>query len=78
MTTRTTKEILSDLTINITRISGDIEHIKEKVTDNNNQLKTVNGRVRKNEVAISWIKGIGSTITFILGIVLAWFKIGDA
>ena len=38
----------------------------------------MNGRVRENEKQISWMKGIGSTITFILGSVLAWFKIGDS
>ncbi len=78
MKTRSTKEILSDLTMHVTRISGDVEHIRDKVNDNNNQLIRLNGRVRENEKQISWMKGIGSTITFILGSVLAWFKIGDS
>ena len=78
MKTRSTKEILSDLTMHVTRISGDVEHIRDKVNDNNNQLVRLNGRVRENEKQISWMKGIGSTITFILGSVLAWFKIGDS
>ena len=77
MTTRSTKQNLSDLTIHLTRISSDVEHIKEKVNDNNSQLKILNGRVRKNEVSISWIKGIGATITFILGSILTWFKLGE-
>ena len=72
MKTRSTKEILSDLTMHVTRISGDVEHIRDKVNDNNNQLIRLNGRVRENEKQISWMKGIGSTITFILGSVLAW------
>ena len=78
MKTRSTKEILSDLTMHVTRISGDVEHIRDKVNDNNNQLIRLNGRVRENEKQISWMKGIGSTITFILGSILAWFKIGDS
>ena len=78
MKTRSTKEILSDLTMHVTRISGDVEHIRDKVNDNNNQLVRLNGRVRENEKQISWMKGIGSTITFILGSILAWFKIGDS
>ena len=78
MKTRSTKEILSDLTMHVTRISGDVEHIRDKVNDNNNQLIRLNGRVRENEKQISCMKGIGSTITFILGSVLAWFKIGDS
>ena len=78
MKTRSTIEILSDLTMHVTRISGDVEHIRDKVNDNNNQLIRLNGRVRENEKQISWMKGIGSTITFILGSILAWFKIGDS
>ena len=43
-----------------------LEYIKEKVDANHNHLKELNGRVRKNEVSISWIKGIGLTVTFIV------------
>ena len=53
MKTRSTKEILSDLTMHVTRISGDVEHIRDKVNDNNNQLIRLNGRVRENEKQIS-------------------------
>ena len=61
----------------LTRMSGDIEHIKEKVNDNNKHLLKLNGRVRDNEVAISRIKGIGGTVSAIIIAVLGWFKMGE-
>jgi len=62
----------------ITQIATRLQHMHYDINEVKMIVKEQNGRVRKNEVAISWIKGIGSTITFILGSVLAWFKIGDA
>ena len=67
----------NNITLHLTRISGDLEHIKEKVNDNNKHLLNLNGRVRNNEVAISRIKGIGGTISAIIIAVLSWFKMGE-
>ena len=64
-----------DITLHLTKICSDIEHIKEKVDENNRHLLRLNGRVRENEKQISWIKGIGSTIVFVIGIVLTWIGI---
>ena len=50
-----------------------LEYIKEKVEANNNHLEKLNGRVRKNEVSISWIKGIGATIVFLFSTLFAYF-----
>ena len=50
-----------------------LEYIKEKVDANHLHLKELNGRVRKNEVAISWIKGIGLTVTFIISTIIGIF-----
>ena len=50
-----------------------LEYIKEKVDANHKHLIELNGRVRKNEVAISWIKGIGITITFIITTIIGIF-----
>ena len=50
-----------------------LEYIKEKVDSNNSHIKELNGRVRKNEVAISWIKGIGLTVTFIISTIIGIF-----
>ena len=69
-------EYRTNITLHLTRMSGDIEHIKEKVNDNNKHLLNLNGRVRNNEVAISRIKGIGGTLSAIMIATLGWFKIG--
>ena len=44
-----------------------LKYIKEKVDANHKHLEKLNGRVRTNEVSISWIKGIGTTIAFLFG-----------
>tara|TARA_R110002072_G_scaffold12259_1_gene53454 strand:+ start:3141 stop:3338 length:198 start_codon:yes stop_codon:yes gene_type:complete len=49
-----------------------LEYIKEKVDANHLHLQKLNGRVRANEVTLSWIKGIGSSITFIISCVLGY------
>ena len=56
MKTESTKEILTELTLHITRISGDIEHIKDKVNDNNKHLEKINGRLRSAENSITAMK----------------------
>ena len=70
-------EYRNNITLHLTRMSGDIEHIKEKVNDNNKHLLKLNGRVRDNEVAISRIKGFGGTISAILIAIIGWFKMGE-
>ena len=69
------EEYSSNITLHLTRISGDIEHIKEKVNDNNKHLEKINGRLRTAENSITAIKTVGSTITLIIGIVLTWLGI---
>ena len=75
MKTESTKEILTQLTLHITRMNGDIEYIKEKVNANHTHLEKINGRLRYAENNITAIKTIGSTLTFIVGCVLTWFGI---
>ena len=65
----------NNITLHLTRISGDIEHIKEKVNDNNRHLEKINGRLRAAEKDITAVKTVGGTITFIIGAVLAWLGI---
>ena len=71
------EEYRTNITLHLTRMSGDIEHIKEKVNDNNKHLLNLNGRVRNNEVAISRMKGIGGTLSAIIIAILGWFKMGE-
>ena len=77
MKTESTKEILTELTLHITRISGDIEHIKDKVNDNNKHLEKINGRLRSAENSITAMKSIGSTLTLIIGAILTWLGVQE-
>ena len=53
-------------------MGSEIGNIKEKVNENNEHLIRLNGRVRENEKQISWMKGIGTTVVFVISIVLSW------
>ena len=75
MKTESTKQILTDLTLHITRISGDVEHIKDKVNDNNEHLEKINGRLRNAENSITAMKSIGSTLTIIIGGIVTWLGV---
>ena len=70
-------EYRNNITLHLTRISSDLEHIKQKVNDINKHLLNLNGRVRDNEVAISRMKGIGTTVSAIIIAILGWFKLGN-
>ena len=50
-----------------------LEYIKEKVDANYKNLEKLNGRVSKNESAISRIMGVGTAITFTIASVLGYF-----
>lgn len=65
----------NNITMHLTRMSGDIEHIKEKVIDNNKQLLRINGRLRKAENNITGMKSIGFTLYAIIGAILTWLGI---
>ena len=69
------EEYRTNITLHLTRISGDIEHIKEKVNDNNRQLGRINGRLRHAENNITSMKSIGFTLYALIGAVLTWLGI---
>jgi len=48
-----------------------LKYIKEKVDANHTHLQLLNGRVRQAEKAISWIKGIGVTLVFVISTIFA-------
>ena len=64
---------LNDMTLQLIRMTGQLDHISEKVDSNNKHLERLNGRVRRNEVAISWIKGIGLTFSFVISSIIGYF-----
>tara|TARA_Y100000004_G_C8650427_1_gene300865 strand:- start:295 stop:495 length:201 start_codon:yes stop_codon:yes gene_type:complete len=49
-----------------------LDYIKKAVDENTNQLKIQNGRIRKTENSLSWIKGIGVTVTFVISSIVAF------
>tara|TARA_B100000214_G_C23521632_1_gene425291 strand:+ start:67 stop:273 length:207 start_codon:yes stop_codon:yes gene_type:complete len=50
-----------------------LKYIEEKINSVDDRLDTLNGRVRKNEISIGWIKGIGSAFMGIIATVLGIF-----
>ena len=77
MKTKSTKdkEFQTDVTLHLIRIGGDVERIKEDIIDIKSHLSSINGRVRQNEKDISWVKGIGGTFVFLIGVILTWLGI---
>mgnify|MGYP003149118410 CR=1 FL=1 len=75
MSKESTEKYRNNITIHLTRISGDLEHIKEKVNENNKHLEKINGRLRTAENSIISIKTIGSTLTIVIGIILTWLGV---
>tara|TARA_R110002020_G_scaffold452564_1_gene666996 strand:- start:655 stop:840 length:186 start_codon:yes stop_codon:yes gene_type:complete len=61
MTTKNTKDDL---------IISHLEYIRTRVDQ-------INGRVRRNENQISWIKGIGSMFVFGIGAIMTWIGLGE-
>ena len=72
-----TEEHRNFVTIALTQLTGDVERVKVIVEKNEKWLIKLNGRVRDNEVAISRMKGIGTTVGAIIIAILGWFKIGN-
>ena len=71
MKTRSTKDILDDLTLHIVRMSGDIEHIKEKVDVAVNHLELMNGRLRTAENSLAAHKAVGITMVTVLTLAIS-------
>ena len=49
-------------------IISHLEYIRTRVDQ-------INGRVRDNEKQISWIKGIGGRLVFVIGVILPWLGV---
>ena len=52
-----------------------LKYIKEKVDINEKHLQKINGRLRKTENEIAWMKGIGTTVTLVLSFLIGYFKL---
>ena len=75
MKSKSVEEYRDNITLHLVRISGDVEHIREKVNEINEHLIRLNGRVTEAEKQIYSIKGIGGTLVFVIGSVLTWLGI---
>jgi len=73
--TEKTEEYRNSITVHLVRICSDVEHIKEKVTENNKYLIHINGRLRQAENNITAVKTIGTTLTVVIGIILTWLGV---
>ena len=69
----TTQKHREWVTLALTRIKSDAEHIKEKVTANEEHLSKLNGRIGKTENSISRIQGIGSAIVVFFSVCFSYF-----
>ena len=72
-----TEEHRQWMTIAITKMSTEIAHIRETQEETKELVFSQNGRVRKLESSVSWLKGIGGTITSVVIAILSWLKLGD-
>ena len=57
---------MKDKDTNTDLIISHLEYIRSRVDE-------ITGRVRNNGVSISWIKGIGLTVTFVISTILGFF-----
>ena len=71
------EEYRHNITLHLTKMNGDIEHIKENIISINDNVKAINGRLRTAENNITAIKTVGTTLTFIIGCILTWFGIQE-
>ena len=61
-----------DIITGLTVLKSDVRHIKETLVEQRSLLREQNGRVRKNETAISRIFGMGSVFLGIFSALITW------
>ena len=71
MKTKNTNNFETDITLHLTRISGDTEHIKEKVNAVILHLERMNGRLRAAENSLAAHKAVGITVVSALTIAIS-------
>ena len=68
----TTQKHREWVTITLTKIKGDVGHIKEKTDEQERHLSKLNDRVGKTENKLSVIQGIGSVVALIFGTIFGF------
>lgn len=75
MKKETLEEYRTNITLHLTRVSGDIEHIRNNIDSINDHLNIINGRLRKAENNITSIYTVGGTLMAGVTAFLAWLGI---
>ena len=72
MKTKNTEEYRSNITLHLTRISGDVEHIKVRLDTVVEHLEKINGRLRVAENSITAHRAVGITMVTVLTLAISW------
>jgi hypothetical protein len=71
MKTKDIKEFETDITVHLTRISGDVEYTKQRVDLVVKHLEVMNGRLRTAENSLAAHKAVGITMVTVLTIAIS-------
>jgi len=71
MKTKNTEEYRNNITLHLTRISGDVEHIKVRLDSVIEHLEKINGRLRVAENSITAHKAVGITMVTVLTLAIS-------
>ena len=71
MKTKNTEEYRNNITLHLTRISGDVEHIKQDIKYVVEHLEKINGRLRVAENNITAHKAVGITMVTVLTLAIS-------
>jgi hypothetical protein len=61
------------VTLTLTRMISDLNHIREKTDAQERHLSKQNDRIRKTENSISTLKGIGSVVAVVFTAIFGFF-----
>ena len=65
------EEYRNNITLHLTRISGDVEHIKVRLDSVIEHLEKINGRLRVAENSITAHKAVGITMVTVLTLAIS-------
>ena len=71
MKIKNTEKYRNDITLHLTRISGDVEHIKQDIKSVVEHLEKINGRLRIAENSITAHKAVGITMVTVLTLAIS-------
>ena len=75
MKTKNIEEYRSNITLHLTRISGDVEHMKESLISVVEHLEKINGRLRVAENSITAHKAVGITMVTVLTLAISLVRL---